>query len=235
MEYILEYTLYDNRLTEDPNDCYAMPLVKGTVTDDDLIADMTGSGSSLTVGEAKLFLQQYKESVRTKLLAGYAINSSLFNITPRIAGVFKNKNDRYDATRHATYLRVKPGLDLKNVQKEYKLAYVEGGGKTLPLVEDFKDIASGQSNSLITIGGVGQITGRRLAFNEADTNQGIFFISESNQAVRVTTMVRNKPSELIFMIPADLAAGTYDMEVRTLPDGNKEVRAGYYEHSLPAR
>jgi len=43
--------------------------------------------------------------------------------------------------------------------------------------------------------------------------------------VRVSTIGRNSASELIFMVPADLSAGHYDLEVRA-PFGQEEVRSG---------
>ena len=234
MENILYYALYDNKMTEDPDDCFAIPVYTGTVSEDDLINEMTESGSTLTPGEAKLFLQQYKQAIRKKLLAGYTINMGLFNLAARIAGVFKNKNDRFDPSRHAVYINVNEGKELKEIEKDFNPAWMEST-KALPSVDDFKDVASNLFNQLITIGGVGHITGRRLGFIATDESQGIFFIDESGQQTRVSTMVRLTPSELIFMIPASLVAGNYYIEVRTIPKDNKDLRVGRYQRQLPAR
>lgn len=235
MENVMNYCLYENKLTtEDPDDYYAMPVFTGTVTDEDLIEEMTSPGSTLTKGEAKLFIEQYRQAIRKKLLAGYGINTGLFNITPRIVGVFKGKNDTFDLSRHAVNLSVNPGVLLKAVEPEFKLAKVEAT-RQLPEVLDFMDVASKLANQLVTIGGVGHITGRRLAFDEADPNQGIFFVAESLQAVKVTTMVRLKPSELIFMIPPALQPGTYFIEVRNIPKGNKDLRTGRSQFQVTAR
>lgn len=42
---------------------------------------------------------------------------------------------------------------------------------------------------------------------------------------RVSTLGRNSASELIFMVPGDLSAEHYDLEVRAL-FGQEEVRSG---------
>jgi hypothetical protein len=234
MVNVLNYSLHENKLTEDPDDCYAIPEYTGSVTEDDLIDEMTASGSTLTKGEATLFLQQYKQAIRNKLLAGYTINTSLFNISARIAGVFKNKNDRFDVSRHAVYVNTLSGTELKEMERDFNPAWTETT-KPLPTVDDFKDISSNLTNQIITIGGVGHITGRRLTFDLADATQGIFFIDESGLNTRVTTMVRQTPSDLIFMIPATLSAVNYFIEVRTIPKGNKDLRIGRYQHQLAAR
>jgi hypothetical protein len=234
MENVLYYALQENKMTEDPDDCYAIPVYTGSVTEDDLIDEMTASGSTLTRGEAKLFLQQYKQAICKKLLAGYTINTSLFNISARIVGVFKNKNDRFDASRHAVYVNTIAGTELKGIERDFNPAWTETT-KPLPFADDFKDISSNLTNQIITIGGVGHITGRRLAFDLADTTQGIFFINETGQDTRITTMIRQTPSDLIFMIPATLAAGNYFIEVRTIPKDNKDLRIGRYQRQLPAR
>ncbi|MFZ6009015.1 MAG: DUF4469 domain-containing protein, partial [Bacteroidota bacterium] len=56
---------------------------------------------------------------------------------------------------------------------------------------------------------------------------GIFFTDASGQPVRVETIVRNMPSELIFIVPAGLAPGVHTVSVRTILKGTKDVREGY--------
>lgn len=65
-----------------------------------------------------------------------------------------------------------------------------------------------------------------------DPEQGIFFLnSEKNDVVRVTNMIRNKPSELMFFIP-DQLSGIYLVEVRTVFHNSKQLRIGRLSHTL---
>jgi hypothetical protein len=234
MENILYYALHENKMTDDPDDYYAVPAYTGSVTEDDLIEEMTSSGSTLTKGEAKLFFQQFKQAIHKKMVAGYTVNTGLFNIAPRVIGVFKNKNDRYDPARHAVSIKVSPGVDLKEVEGKFTLSITETT-KLLPVLADFKDIASALMDQLVTIGGAGQITGHRLAIDTTDANQGIFFVGDNGQSTKAETIIRNKPSELIFMIPATLTAGNYYLEVRNIPKGSKDIRTGRLDAQLAAR
>ena len=99
-----------------------------------------------------------------------------------------------------------------------------------PTVEDFKDIASNSMNDTLTPNAVGHITGSSLKINTEDTEQGIFLIASDGTTIQVSTLIRNKPSEVIFMIPA-LASGTYRLEIRNKPK-TKELRIGQLNGDL---
>lgn len=43
---------------------------------------------------------------------------------------------------------------------------------------------------------------------------------------KVATVQKNKPAQLVFLIPAGLAAGTYDLEVRARIVGGTQLRTG---------
>jgi hypothetical protein len=101
-----------------------------------------------------------------------------------------------------------------------------------PVLLSFKDIASGTINETITSGGVGEIHGSMLKLGENDPAQGIFFIAQDGTETKAPTLVRNKPANLIFMIPNGLAAGNYGVEVRALLHGTTEIRKGRLENNL---
>ena len=57
--------------------------------------------------------------------------------------------------------------------------------------------------------------GYRLKFEEADPEQGVFFVDEVNQETRVETVALNKLSQLTFIVPATLEPGqVYAVEVQ---------------------
>ena len=69
------------------------------------------------------------------------------------------------------------------------------------------------------------MTGSRLKFDPKDASQGIFFVPETGNPVRAAVIAENKPARLMAIIPADLAAGTYYVEVRTKIDmGGKKLK-----------
>ena len=85
-------------------------------------------------------------------------------------------------------------------------------------------------------GGVVQLTGSRLKFDAKDASQGIFFVPETGNPVRASVIAENKPARLMAIIPADLAAGTYYIEVRTKIIGSsqksKTLKTGKFDKPL---
>jgi len=74
------------------------------------------------------------------------------------------------------------------------------------------------------------LTGHRLKVDPADQQQGVFFVAASDGAeTRATMMMRNKPADLMFMVPA-LASGDYEIEVRTITTQDGVVRRGRLRH-----
>ncbi|GHU93622.1 hypothetical protein FACS1894156_0730 [Bacteroidia bacterium] len=81
---------------------------------------------------------------------------------------------------------------------------------------EVKDTLSGSTNDHLTAGGVIQMRGSRLKMVEEDDTNGIFLLPTTEGAeIRLSVVVENKPARLIAMLPADLAAGEYHLEVRT--------------------
>lgn len=234
MENQLPFALFENKLTSDPDDYTAQVQSVGTVNNDDLIAEMTSRGSTLTAAEARSFLEEYELALKKKLLAGYAVNTPLFNISPSIVGVFNGRDDSFDPSRHTVRINITPGVKLRAMEAGFSPVKNESI-KPAPVPMDYKDVATGLTNQVITPGGVGQLSGNRLNFDEADATQGIFLIGADNTAVRVTTMVHHKPALLIFMVPTGLAGGNYHIEVRAAAKNSKDVRTGRLPNDLVVR
>ena len=73
------------------------------------------------------------------------------------------------------------------------------------------------------------MTGHRLKVDAADAQQGVFFIAADGAETRATMMMRNKPADLMFMVPA-LASGDYEIEVRTITRQDGVVQRGRLRH-----
>lgn len=91
-------------------------------------------------------------------------------------------------------------------------------------------------NEVLTKGGGVQPIGSRLKFDQKDASKGIFFMPETGARVRVAVIAENKPARLMAIIPADLAAGTYYIEVRTKitssPKPLKNIKTGRFFKAL---
>lgn len=211
---MLKYSLRENLLTAAPDDFMAQTQDVRSYTLDEIIDLMMQKGSTLTRADVSAVLQIYGEVCASLIADGSALNTPLMNTALSISGVFNGANDSFDKKRHTVNLNITAGTALKAAIGKIRCEKT-GTASTDPYITEVSDIVSGTVNTTLTKGGVVQLTGSRLKFNQKDLSQGIFFIPETGNPVRVSVIAENKPARLMAIIPADLEAGTYYIEVRT--------------------
>ena len=221
---MLKYSLRENLLTPAPDDYMAQATDVRSYTLDEIIDLMMEKGSTLTRADVAATLQVYGEVVSAIIKDGSAVNTPLMNTSMSISGVFDGANDSFDKKRHTVNLNITAGTLLRDAVTKVKCEKTEGAS-TDPYITEVTDIVTGTANTTLTKGGVVQLVGARLKFDAKDAAQGIFFVPETGEAVRAAVIAENKPARLMAIIPADLAAGTYYIEVRTKIDmGGKKLK-----------
>ena len=232
---MLKYCLRENLLTPAPDDYMAQAADVRSYTLDEIIDLMMEKGTTLTRADVAATLQVYGEVVSAIIKDGSAVNTPLMNTSMSISGVFDGANDSFDKKRHTVNLNITAGTLLRDAVTKVKCEKTEGAS-TDPYITEVTDIVTGTVNTTLTKGGVVQLVGARLKFDAKDTAQGIFFVSETGEAVRAAVIAENKPARLMAIIPADLAAGTYYIEVRTkILEGNKSgktLKTGRFNKAL---
>ena len=221
---MLKYCLRENLLTPAPDDYMAQVADVRSYTLDEIIDLMMEKGTTLTRADVAATLQVYGEVVSAIIKDGSAVNTPLMNTSMSISGVFDGANDSFDKKRHTVNLNITAGTLLRDAVTKVKCEKTEGVS-TDPYITEVADIVSGKVNEVLTKGGVVQLTGSRLKFDAKDAAQGIFFVPETGNPVRASVIAENKPARLMAIIPADLPAGTYYIEVRTkIAEGGKALK-----------
>ena len=232
---MLKYCLRENLLTPAPDDYMAQAADVRSYTLDEIIDLMMEKGTTLTRADVAATLQVYGEVVSAIIKDGSAVNTPLMNTSMSISGVFDGANDSFDKKRHTVNLNITAGTLLRDAVTKVKCEKTEGVS-TDPYITEVTDIVTGTVNTTLTKGGVVQLVGSRLKFDAKDTAQGIFFVPETGAPVRAAVIAENKPARLMAIIPADLAAGTYYIEVRTkILEGNKSgktLKTGRFNKAL---
>ncbi|UTC62101.1 DUF4469 domain-containing protein [Treponema sp. OMZ 799] len=232
---MLKYCLRENLLTPAPDDYMAQAADVRSYTLDEIIDLMMEKGTTLTRADVAATLQVYGEVCSSLIKDGSAVNTPLMNTSMSISGVFDGANDSFDKKRHTVNLNITAGTLLRDAVTKVKCEKTEGVS-TDPYITEVTDIVTGTVNTTLTKGGVVQLVGARLKFDAKDTAQGIFFVPETGNPVRAAVIAENKPARLMAIIPADLAAGTYYIEVRTkILEGNKSgktLKSGRFNKAL---
>lgn len=196
-------------------------------TIDDVYDHMTRQGSTLTKAEALAAFEEVTQGIINIVRQGNTVVTPLVNIMPSISGVFDSEEDTFDASRHEVTLSISPGIRLRDVPPDIATQKVKARERK-PDLANYYDKGSATKDDAVTPGKGARISGSLLKFDETDATQGIFFVNTDGSAearVDDESILRNKPSELIFVNPS-LPAGTYRLEVRSLLNGNSDIRTG---------
>ena len=218
---MLKYSLVENLLTERPDDYSAQTHSKGSIDKEALITRMLNRGTLLTRTDIVAVLNGLEETVVEALLDGHALNLPLFNTSFSISGVFESPLDTFDGNRHKLNINLTKGVLLRSAEKEVKLEK-SNVPASLPQIQEVKDSVSGVVNERLTSGGVVEVRGYNLKIEGVTPTCGLWFVAENGAEIRAATMVENKPSRILAMIPA-LPAGKYQVKVVTQYAGGGTV------------
>lgn len=222
----IKYALYKANLPTASESYVARVQSVGTLEIDDLIERMDQHGSTVVKADIVSVLEEFFSTIEQAVVEGYNVNTPVTNFGASIQGTFDGQSDSFDPERHRILASTSPGARLRNAVKNHARASKQEAGKRQPNVLEYTDTNSSTRNSTLTPGGMGQLVGRRLKFDLADPNQGVFFVAEDATATRVTVVSRNKPAELIFLVPDTLLPASYAVEVRSILSGTTGVRRG---------
>ena len=232
---MLKYALRENLLTPEPNDYMAQVTDSQSYNLEKIIDKMIERGSTLTKADITATMQIYTETICSLLEEGFQINTPLINTSMSISGVFDGATDSFDSSRHNVNINITPGTKLKETLSKVKTQKVEAAS-TDPFITEVKDIVSGKVNESLTKGGILQAVGARLKFDNSDEAQGVFLVPETGSAVRCGVVAENKPARVMAMIPADITAGTYYLEIRSKMDSSgkatKNLKVGRFNKAL---
>ena len=230
---MLKYCLRENLLTPAPDDYMAQVTDSQVFTLEDVIDRMVKRGTTVTRTDLVAIMQLYTQECSFIVEEGGTLNTPLINTSMSISGVFDGADDAFDKKRHTVNLNINAGTALKTAVGKVKPVKTETAS-TDPYITGVSDKLSGSADT-VKIGSVMEIIGSRLKFDPNDAEQGVFVIAGA-KTVRCASVIENKPARLMAIIPADLAAGTYYIEVRTkILEGNKSgktLKTGRFNKAL---
>ena len=197
----------------------------------DLVDHIVAHGS--TVGRADILsvLDDYHSTIADLLMLGMSIVTPTTCYRPGIAGTFTGLGDSFDPARHRLVVRLRGGALLKSkVGNEGRLTK-ESTEKPRPAPAECLDLASDTTNDVLTPGEGMHLIGRRLRFDRADPDQGVFFVAADGTRTRAERLLEVRPSKAILLVPA-LPAGAYKVEVRAAFGSGGEIRSGVLDTPL---
>ena len=228
----IKYVLRENNLSDDPDDYMARIRHVGIARIETIIERMIQRGSTVTRADIVGVLEDYYAAIESLLLEGMSVTTPLDHFSLSVKGIFRGADDTFDPSRHRLHAALIAGPRLRKTLQERGEMTKEEMVRPAPNPVDYLDLNSGERNGTLTPGGMGRIIGHRLKFDPADPQQGIFFIASDGTETRVSIVGKNKPGELLFLVPEGLTAGAYRLEVRVLPKWRRDMHTGALEATL---
>ncbi len=229
---MIKYFLQPNPITTDPNDQSARIMSNATLNLQDIVTLATKRGTSLTETDLTAAANLMFDVITDEVANGNNITLPLVNIRPSIKGVFFSATDSFDSSRHIKRATLSSGLLLSSKMKSAKVEKITSIAPS-PVLIEYADVNSGTTNSLLTPGGIGNITGEELKYNPDNADEGIFLVPlNEGETVKITVVATRTEGSLMFSIPAGLQAGPYRLEVRKAYGVNLTVRTGSLNETL---
>ena len=229
----IDFALFINNLTSDPDDYAALVQISGSVGLEEIAKAIIDAGSTVTEADIMAVLTDSIKVTQNFLLDGKRVQfGGLFEMFPRVKGIFTGILDTFDPARHYVDVGANPGARVREtVRKEAEVIQAEAA-TVMPSPIQFFDLDSGEVNSTVTALNIGTLKGHRMKYNEAQADEGIYFVNvATSAATKVTAVQKNKPGEQVFLVP-NLAAADYWLEVRKRFTDTGDLRTGRLPEQL---
>ena len=215
--------LYENYLTEDPNDFVARVSSERALSIDNVCDSAAArGGADISADSMKHAVKLFFNEMDYQLFDGFSVNFGHFTAAPSIKGVFNNPKEKFNPDKHSLLIQFTQG---EIIRKELPSVEVEimGVAPNGNYIAQVLDVKSGSVNDLLTPNRNLKIAGSKIKISGDGSDLGVYFVNQNDETrtkVDETDIVTNNPSEVIVMIP-ELAAGSYQLEIVTKYSGGK--------------
>lgn len=215
MQNKLKGWLADNSVTSDPKDRILVLDPAGNVELEDIYKEMlsedTGLRRETIIHVVTLFLR----IVARFLMNGYNVNTGLFHAVPRFTGIIEK--GIWNPLKNAIYVSFIQDKILREEIAQTEVV-IQGEKADVMYISSVEDRSNGLTDGSMTPGRNFAVYGAYLRIIGDDPAVGISLRNISSDAVvKVGTDMfgTNDPSKLMFVVPANLADGTYELTITT--------------------
>lgn len=225
MAHVIKSFIAPNTVTgENKGDKILVVESAGNVTLSGVIDAMIEKNTGLHRQTIQHVVELHNSTVTDLLLAGFSVNTGLFHAVVQLTGLLEDGawnpkvNGMYISMVQGKVLR--DGLEdttVKILGEKSDAAFISGG----------QDVATRATDGKVTPGRNYTIRGRNIKVMGTDPTVGIYLVdSEGTKRKLDKDMIAlNNPSDVIILLPTDLAEGTYELQLITqYSSGGKELK-----------
>lgn len=215
IKYQINGQLADNTVTTDnTEDMILVPVSIGSADEARIIAEMKSEDSGLREETIRHVHELEKRVVKRLLMSGYTVNAGLYYASTSFRGVIEGS--AWNAAKNSITVNFNMGADLRDAIKKTTVNIIGEKGSAI-YIGGVTDASTRAQDASATAGRAFTLTGSKLKVVGTDASVGITLTSEGGAVTKITEdlFVVNAPSKVTFIIPSDLANGTYQLKLTT--------------------
>lgn len=220
IKYQINAQLAENYLTPDnTEDMIAVPVPLGTADKQRILAEMKAEDSGLREETILHVFNLQNRVVKRLILTGYEVNTELYHASADLRGLISGS--RWDPEKNTIVVNFSPGAELREAIKHTTVNLI-GKKEAAFSVTGVVDTATRAEDASATAGRAFTLTGKNIRIEGTDPAVGLVLIDADGTETTVTKdlFVINDLSRVTFIIPAELAAGTYTLRLTTQCSGH---------------
>ena len=233
-------TAYPNELTKDvPNDNYLLPLVRGTLYDDDIIVRLEAKDIATKNVNGKAFVNLFLQECILAVGEGFNVITIMFQASLSIKGVVYNEDlgRTIPADRVSVSMKLVQGAEPRKAISDSTVYIAEQLAPTGPVIQSVTNPVEPKHDTL-NIGGMALIRGLRLSVAGEPTDEvGVIFTPAAGGTPVIVPqghLSPNTPGRLQFVLPLAVTAGEWTVAVASRYTNSagkftKEVRRNDYQ------
>lgn len=212
---VIKAWLADNTVTTDDKSDKIFIVETGQTYDlDGIIEQMHDEESGLRQETILHVVNLYNRKLTQLLLNGNNVNAGLFYAVPKLRGTAVG--GKWDPEHNSIYVSFTQGADLRKSIAETTVE-VLGEKANVMYILEIEDRDTGLKDGTVTAGRGVFVRGASLKVVGDDPSVGITLTPAEGEPVKLAEndIFVNNPSELLLILPANLATGTYTLTVTT--------------------
>lgn len=190
--------------TEEKDDKILVPESAGNLVMDDVIDEMVREDTGLRRETMVHAVDLYQRTLTRLSLNGYSINTGMFYMSPQFKGVITD--GVWDEKVNSIYINFQQGKMLREGSADTSVKIL-GVKQETAYILGSEDTATRATDGSATAGRTFRMKGKKIKVAGDDLKKETKL---SNDMI-----VQNNPSEVIVLLPADLAEGTYELRIVT--------------------
>ena len=227
----IRFALYNNPFKKDSQEKVARVIPEACLGDEDVLEMILHRNTGLSRSEVEAVLEEYGLALEYLLREGYSVHTSLMKMDVSIQGKFRDEKDCFHAKRHKLQLNITPGKRLRQLLKNEK-AYRQPPTSPQPYINSIAHYEPLLSEHQIRPGMLLSLKGQHLKINTQKEDEGVYLYRGRQQVYKISRLITNMPGQLVLLLPADLPAGTYQLELRCRVGNSTELRRNTYREPL---